>query len=44
MHIAQLHLFVTMATILSTLSINKAKDASGRVIEPEVEALPGAIT
>lgn len=44
MHIAQLHVFLTMATILATFDIRKAKDASGRVIEPEVVAMPGTIT
>lgn len=44
MHIAQLHVFLTIATILSTLNIAKAKDASGYVIEPEVKGISGALT
>lgn len=44
MHIAQLHIFLTIATVLATLRIAEAHDASGNVIEPEVAAMPGAIT
>lgn len=32
-----------MASILATLNVSKAKDASGNIIEPVEDGMPGAI-
>lgn len=43
MVIAQVNIFLSMASILATLRISKAKDASGNIIEPVVEGILGAV-
>ena len=43
MQIAQAHIFLSIATILATLNIEKGKDASGNIIEPEIVNQDNAI-
>nr|BAL05096.1 cytochrome P450 [Phanerodontia chrysosporium] len=41
--VAQTHMFVTIASILATLNISKARDNAGNVIEPREDAKSGVI-
>lgn len=41
--IAQTHIFVTMASMLATFNITKARDSTGAVIEPREDAKSGVI-
>lgn len=43
MLVAQAQAFVSIACMLATMNINKAKDANGNTIELMEEAMPGTI-
>nr|BAL05146.1 cytochrome P450 [Phanerodontia chrysosporium] len=41
--VGQAHVFASIATVLATFNVTKARDAQGNVIEPEVVDTPGAV-